>query len=66
MWVRCASKSEDSDGEVDVFSTNSLSSNHELVNFNATGSRAYGRMETHSTMGNVGYATTYNSPVSSK
>mmetsp|Transcript_33212 Transcript_33212/g.79330 ORF Transcript_33212/g.79330 Transcript_33212/m.79330 type:complete len:457 (-) Transcript_33212:675-2045(-) len=66
MWVRCASKSEDSNGEVDVFSTNSLSSNHELVNFNATGSRAYGRMETHSTMGNVGYATTYNSPYLTK
>ena len=63
MWVRCAAKNDEGPGEVDVFSTNSISAEHELVNFNITaGARAYGRMAAHSTMGNFAFSTQYNQP----
>jgi len=63
MWIRCAAPDDDSPGEVDVFSTDAISSNHPLVSFNTTaGMRAYGRLATHSTLGNLGVATQYNKP----
>jgi len=60
MLVRCAAADDDSPGEIDFFSTYSISANHELVDFNMTGMRAYGRIETHSSMGNHGFATQYD------
>ena len=61
--IRCAAPDDDSPGVVDVFSTDSLSSDHPLVSFNTTaGMRAYGRLAVHSTLGNLGIATQYNKP----
>jgi len=63
MWIRCAAPDDDSPGAVDVISTDALSANHPLVSFNTTaGMRAYGRLATHSTLGNLGIATQYNKP----
>jgi len=61
LWIRCAAPDDDSPGVVDVVSTQSISTDHPLVSFNTSENmRAYGRMETHSTMGNYGFATQYN------
>jgi len=63
MWLRCARSSNDEAGKIDVFSTNSLSSNHAGVVFpGMSGSSAnYGwGLEIHSTLGNSGYAAPYN------
>jgi len=62
MWVRCAGNTTDAPGHMDVFSTNSIGTNHEMIQFETDSQRNYGRMETHSAMGNVGFATTYNQP----
>ena len=60
MWIRCASKGgEEFTGEIDVFSSGSISSNHELIHLNGT-SRPYGRIMLHSAMGPYAYASSYN------
>lgn len=61
MWLHCAGTNEGSDGHIDVFSTNSLGTNFDLVNLNVTG-RSYGHQVTHSSLGLYGYATVYNQP----
>lgn len=63
MWVRCAQKDGDEDnaGEMDVFSSNSIGSEHTMIALNAT-SRPYGRFETHPDMGPFGYVSSYNYP----
>ena len=59
MWLRCAQQNEDNTGEIDVFSSGSLSSDHELIHLNGT-SRPYGRIAVHSEMGPYAYASSYN------
>ena len=61
MWLRCAAQDGDEGhtGEIDVFSSGSLSSDHELIHLNGT-SRPYGRLAIHSSMGPVAYASSYN------
>lgn len=61
MWLHCAGTNEGSDGHIDVFSTNSLATNYDLVNLNVTG-RSYGRQVMDSSLGVYGYATVYNQP----
>jgi hypothetical protein len=55
MWIRCAQKTNDQPGEIDVFSSSSLSAELEHINFNET-YRPYGRISIHSSMGTYGYA----------
>jgi hypothetical protein len=58
MWMRCARTSDDESGHIDVFSTNSLSSNHQGITL--PGSTNYGwGLEAHSTLGNIGWASPY-------
>lgn len=58
MWLRCARPSDDEVGHIDVFSTNSLSSNHEGITL--PGSYNYGwGLEAHSTLGNYAYVSPY-------
>merc|ERR1712176_1001829 len=64
-WTRCAAADDDSEGEIDVFSTNSLSSDHVMVKLGDS-TRPYGRMVTHSSLGNIGYATQYDANVLTK
>merc|ERR1712176_450209 len=64
-WTRCAAADDDSEGEIDVFSTNSLSSDHVMVKL-GNSTRPYGRMVTHSSLGNIGYATQYDANVLTK
>ena len=59
MWLRCADKSGEHMGEIDVFSSNSLSVEMEHVYLNDT-ARPYGRIAVDSAMGNLGYVTAYN------
>jgi len=63
MWLRCAQEDTDDghEGEIDVFSSNSLSSDFEHVWLNAT-SRPYGRISVHSSMEGYGYVSSYNLP----
>jgi len=59
MWLRCADKSGEHMGEIDVFSSNSLSTGLDQVYLNDT-ARPYGRIVVDSAMGNYGYVTAYN------
>lgn len=61
MWLRCADKSSDGEhmGEIDVFSSNSLSVPMDHVYLNDT-QRPYGRISVDSAMGNLGYVSVYN------
>lgn len=64
MWVRCASSSASSSyggdiGEIDVFSSGVLTSDHKLIHLNGT-SRPYGRIAVNSAMGPYGYASAYD------
>jgi len=61
MFIRCAAAegSEDNAGEIDVFSSATLSSDLPMVKFNATG-RVYGRLAVHSSLGPIGYSLAYN------
>jgi len=59
MYVRCAEKDDDTPGEMDVFSSETLGSNLPTISFNVTG-RAYGRLAIHSDMGPYGYSLQYN------
>ena len=60
MWLRCAQDDAENGhgGQIDVWSVNSLSTDHMQVNL--TSGRPYGRSTFHSTLGNFGYATAYN------
>lgn len=61
MFVRCAQEDTTggSPGEIDVFSSASLSSDIPMVSFNAT-RRPYGRLAIHSSMGPYGYSLAYD------
>lgn len=61
MYVRCAQEDTEggNPGEIDVFSSSSLSSNLPMVKFNAT-RRPYGRLAIHSSMGPYGYSLAYD------
>lgn len=61
MYVRCAQEDTDggNPGEIDVFSSSTLSSDLPMVKFNAT-SRPYGRLAIHSSMGPYGYSLAYD------
>lgn len=56
MWLRCAQQDSKNghEGEIDVFSSNSLSSDFDHIWLNET-YRPYGRIAIHSTMGTYGY-----------
>jgi len=58
MWLRCAANGVNS-GEIDVFSSNSLSADFEHIHLNDT-SRPYGRIAIHSDMGPYGYVSAYD------
>jgi len=64
MWLRCAQNdaANGHEGEIDVFSSNSLSSDFDHISLNAT-SRPYGRIAIHSSMGPYGYVSAYDIPV---
>jgi len=61
LYVRCAKQDTEggSPGEIDVFSSASLSSDLPMIKLNAT-VRPYGRMAIHSSMGPYGYNLAYN------
>lgn len=61
MFVRCAQEdsADGSPGEIDVFSSATLSSDLPMIRFNAT-RRPYGRMVIHSSLGPYGYSTAYD------
>jgi len=63
MWLRCAQSDFNGghEGEIDVFSSNSLSADFEHVYLNAT-SRPYGRIAVDSSMEGYGYVSAYNLP----
>jgi len=63
MWLRCAQndKNNGHEGEIDVFSSNSLSTDFDHIYLNET-SRPYGRIAIHSTMGPYGYVSAYDIP----
>lgn len=63
MWLRCAqaSPSEGHEGEIDVISVNSISSDFEHIALNET-YRPYGRIAIHSTMGNYGFVSAADIP----
>jgi len=61
MYVRCAQEDTKggNPGEIDVFSSATLSSDLKMINFNAT-VRPYGRLAIHSAMGPYGYSLAYD------
>jgi len=61
MFVRCAQEDSegDSPGEIDVFSSSTLSADIKMIAFNDT-SRPYGRIAIHSSMGPYGYSLAYD------
>mmetsp|Transcript_29505 Transcript_29505/g.45272 ORF Transcript_29505/g.45272 Transcript_29505/m.45272 type:complete len:533 (+) Transcript_29505:710-2308(+) len=61
MYVRCAQEDTagGNPGEIDVFSSATLSSDLPMIRFNAT-RRPYGRMAIHSSMGPYGYSLAYD------
>lgn len=59
MWMRCARASDSESGHIDVFSTNSLSTNHQGITLPGNTNYGWG-LEVHSTLGNSGYASPYN------
>jgi len=63
MFVRCAQEDTagGNPGEIDVFSSATLSSNLPMVRFNDT-ARPYGRLAIHSAMGPYGYSLAYDQP----
>ena len=63
MLVRCAGKDAAAghDGEIDVFSVDSLGNDYTLVSLNDT-QRPYGRLEVHSTMGPYAYSSAFDQP----
>jgi WD40 repeat protein len=63
MFVRCAQEDTagGNPGEIDVFSSATLSSNLPMVKFNDT-ARPYGRLAIHSAMGPYGYSLAYDQP----
>jgi hypothetical protein len=63
MWLRCAQEdiAGGHPGEIDVFSSNSLSQEMEHIYLNKTG-RPYGRLAIHSSMGTYGYASALDQP----
>jgi len=67
MWLRCAQEDTKNghEGEIDVFSSNSLSADFNHVYLNET-SRPYGRIAIHSNMGPYGYVSAYNIPMLSE
>lgn len=58
MWMRCARSTDSEEGHIDVFSTNSLSSNHEGITLPGSVNYGWG-LEAHSTLGNSGYVSPY-------
>jgi len=63
MWLRCAQKDDAGghEGEIDVFSSSSLSADFDHIYLNDT-SRPYGRIAIHSDMGPYGYVSAYDQP----
>jgi len=63
MWLRCAQEdiANGHEGEIDVFSSGSLSLDMEHIYLNKTG-RPYGRLAIHSSMGTYGYAAALDQP----
>lgn len=61
MWLRCAQSDfkNGHEGEIDVFSSSSLSSDFDHIYLNET-YRPYGRIAIHSTMGTYGYVAAYD------
>lgn len=59
MWLRCAMRADESTGEIDVYSSGSLSSDHKTIDLQGT-TRPYGRFAIHTSMGPLAYATSYN------
>jgi len=59
MWLRCAQADDDTTGEIDVFSSGSVSSQITVTSLNGT-SRPYGRFVLDSSLGNYAYASSYN------
>jgi len=61
LYVRCAQEDTEggSPGEIDVFSSATLSSDLPMIKLNAT-VRPYGRMAIHSSLGPYGYSVAYN------
>lgn len=61
MFVRCAQEDPEggNPGEIDVFSSATLSSDLPMIRFNAT-RRPYGRLAVHSSMGPYGYSLAYD------
>jgi len=63
MWLRCAQEdiANGHEGEIDVFSSGSLSLDMEHIYLNKTG-RPYGRLAIHSSLGTYGYASALDQP----
>jgi len=61
MYLRCAQEDTagGNPGEIDVFTSASLSVDLPMVKFNAT-TRPYGRLAIHSSMGPIGYSLAYD------
>jgi len=61
MYLRCAQATPDdgNPGEIDVFSSSTLSADLPMISFNAT-VRPYGRFAIHSAMGPYGYSLAYD------
>jgi len=61
MFLRCAQEDTagGNPGEIDVFSSATLSANLPMIKFNAT-ARPYGRLAIHSSMGPYGYSLAYD------
>mmetsp|Transcript_9349 Transcript_9349/g.10873 ORF Transcript_9349/g.10873 Transcript_9349/m.10873 type:complete len:587 (-) Transcript_9349:155-1915(-) len=61
MYLRCAQATPENgnDGEIDVFSSATLSADIPMISFNAT-VRPYGRFAIHSAMGPYGYSLAYD------
>lgn len=61
MYVRCAQEDPENGhpGEIDVFSSATLSSDLPMIRFNAT-RRPYGRMVVHSSLGPFAYSLAYD------
>lgn len=59
MYVRCAQSTDDYPGEIDVFSSATLSADLEMIKFGDT-VRPYGRFAVHSAMGPYAYSLAYD------
>jgi len=67
MYVRCAQEDTEggNPGEIDVFSSATLSANLPMIKFNTT-TRPYGRLAIHSSMGPYGYSLQYDKGILSE